>query len=149
MRRGGGARDLPPGDPRQRMLTPPEILEPIRELLGGIALDPCTEADNPTGAERFFTIEDDGLAQLWDFRNVYCNPPYGRARKRWVERCAVEGRDRAVLLLIPSHTEVELVQRFAAVRKNGRRETASHGSVLLSSIDLSPLRHLGVVMGRR
>ena len=164
MRRGGGARDLPEGDLRQRMLTPPEILEPIRELLGGIALDPCTEADNPTRAERWYSPPLDGCAMPWDARNVYCNPPYGRVRRRWVEKCIREGRDRAVVLLIPAHTEVELVQlalrefdsalfiegrlRFGLVRANGRRETASHGSVLLSSVDLAPLRSLGVVMRR-
>ena len=35
---------------RQAMATPPYVLEPIRSLLGGIGLDPCTDPDNPTGA---------------------------------------------------------------------------------------------------
>jgi hypothetical protein len=39
---------------RQRMLTPPYVLEPVRKLLGGIGLDPCTEPDNPTGAFQFY-----------------------------------------------------------------------------------------------
>lgn len=42
-------RRRPDSHARQAMLTPPYVLEPIRELLGGIGLDPCTEPDNPTG----------------------------------------------------------------------------------------------------
>lgn len=162
MRRGGGARYAEENDPRQRQLTPPDVLEPVRDLLGGIALDPCTEPGNPTGAERWYAPPVDGCAEPWDARNVYCNPPYGRARQRWVEKCISTSRARPVVLLIPAHTEVELVQRamrsfasacfvagrlrFALVRANGRRETASHGSVLLSSIDLAPLTRIGTVV---
>ena len=49
-RRRGGNHD------RQRMLTPAYVLEPIRGLLGGIGLDPCTEPDNPTGAKKFYAL---------------------------------------------------------------------------------------------
>ena len=46
-----------PGDhDRQRMLTPDYVLEPIRQLLCGIDLDPCTESDNPTRARRFYAL---------------------------------------------------------------------------------------------
>lgn len=54
---------------------------------GQIALDPCTTADNPTKAKRFFTPAEDGLAQDWTTDGVlWCNPPYGRELKHWAEK---------------------------------------------------------------
>lgn len=163
-RRGGGARYLSHDHDRQRRLTPPEILEPVRELLGGIDLDPCTEPDNPTGARAFYCLPQDGLRKSWrGARTVWCNPPYGRARIPWVERCVLEGLERRVVLLIPSATETAPWQyamkradsavmlfgrlRFGIVRPTGQEETASHGSTLFGfGVDLSPLAALGVVV---
>lgn len=151
--------------PNQRQLTPPYILHPIAELLGGIDLDPCTEPDNPTGATRFYTPPQDGASLPWDARNVYCNPPYGEARNRWVDRCIEEGRNRPVALLIPAHTETATFQRalanctsvlfinsrvrFGLVRDNGRQEAASHGSALFGfGLDLTGITIPGIVMKR-
>lgn len=151
--------------PNQRQLTPPYILAPLAELLGGIDLDPCTEPDNPTGAARYYSPPQDGATLPWDARNVYCNPPYGEARKRWVERSIAEGQKRPVALLIPAHTETAPFQRalmncstvlfinarvrFGLVRENGRQEAASHGSALFGfGLDLSGLAIPGTVMTR-
>jgi len=147
---------------RQRQLTPAYVLEPIRSLLGGIGLDPCTEPNNPTRAERFYALPADGLELPWGGKSVFCNPPYGEARNRWVARCVASGDERPTVLLIPAHTETQTVQfalrecssvlfvqarlRFALVRENGRHEAASHGSVLFGfGVDLRPLSHLGAV----
>lgn len=156
--------------PRQSMLTPAYILEPIRHLLGGnIGLDPCTEPDNPTLAEAWISLPEDGCTASWDYNSVFCNPPYGEARDRWVERCIVEGHKRPVVLLIPSHTDTRTFQRaatactsvllirgrlkFGALRPKGReqggriQEAASHGSAVFGfGIDVSPLRDFGVPM---
>lgn len=150
---------------RQAMLTPSYVLEPIRELLGGIGLDPCTEPDNPTGAAQFYHLPSDGCALPWEAATVFCNPPYGEARDRWVKRCIIEGRVRKVVLLIPAHTETRTFQRaleacssvlffrarlrFGVLRENRRQEAASHGSALFGfKVDLSPLGDLGVPMVR-
>jgi hypothetical protein len=54
-------RNRPESHARQRMLTPDHVLRPIRRLLGGTTgLDPCTEPDNPTDAERWYAPPDDG-----------------------------------------------------------------------------------------
>lgn len=54
---------------------------------GQIALDPCTTADNPTNAKRFYTPAEDGLAQDWTTDGVlWCNPPYGRELKHWAAK---------------------------------------------------------------
>lgn len=156
-------RRRPDHHARQAMLTPGYVLEPVRELLGGIGLDPCTEPDNPTGAAKWYSLPDDGCAMPWDAETVWCNPPYGEARDRWVDRCIAEGEQRKVLLLIPAHTETRTFQRalgactsvllvrarlrFGVLRENGRQEAASHGSALFGfGVDLSPLRELGTVL---
>ncbi len=149
----------------QRQLTPPYVLEPIREALGGIALDPCTEPDNPTGAAEFYTAEDDGASQSWsEFASIFVNPPYCKAREKWVRRCieAAEGGARVVLLM-PSHTDTRLFHgalagashvvfikgrvKFGILRDNGRQEAASHPSCLIcwNMPTADALRALGVV----
>lgn len=157
-------RRRPDGHARQAMLTPEYVLEPVRSLFGGqIDLDPCTDPDNPTRAHRFYSLPSDGCALPWDADNVFCNPPYGLARDRWVERCVSEGKERPVVLLIPAHTETRIFQyalqecrsvlfvcarlRFGVLRENRRQEAASHGSAIFGfGIDVEPLSPLGVVM---
>lgn len=158
-------RRRPESHARQAMLTPGYVLEPIRELLGGIGLDPCTEPDNPTGAAAFYCLPQDGAELPWNATSVFCNPPYGEARGRWVERCIVEGLSRPVILLIPAHTETRIAQRalttcdgvvfvnarlrFGVLRENRRQEAASHGSMILGfGVNVRPLSALGVVMAR-
>ena len=150
--------------PNQRQLTPPYVLEPVREALGGIDLDPCTEPDNPTSAARFFTAEGDGAAEPWDARSIYVNPPYSKARERWVDRCIeAAGSGSRVVLLIPSHTDTRLFHKaiasashvvfikgrvkFGVLRKNRRQEAASHPSCLIcwNLPDPTPLTHLGAI----
>lgn len=156
-------RRRPDSHARQAMLTPPYLLEPVRELLGVIGLDPCTEPDNPTKAEQFYCLPTDGCSQPWDAATVWCNPPYGEARDRWVDRCIAEGAERKVLLLIPAHTETRTFQRalqactsvlliksrlrFGVLRDNGRQEAASHGSALFGfGVDVSPLAAMGTIL---
>lgn len=57
--------------------TPEYILDYVRKV-GSIELDPCTTADNPVGATRYFTAEDNGLNRRWGKGLVFVNPPYGR-----------------------------------------------------------------------
>lgn len=53
---------------------------------------------------RYFTREDDGLAQSWDNEIVWCNPPYGRTIRHWVEK-ASKTQGGAVVMLIPARTD--------------------------------------------
>lgn len=154
--------------PMQRQLTPDYVLDPVREALGGIELDPCTEPDNPCGAERFYTPPTDGAAEPWDAATIYVNPPYSKARERWVQRCihAATAGSRVVLLM-PSHTDTRLFHRaaqtashvvfikgrvkFGVLRDNGRQEAASHPSCLIAwnLTDVEPLAPLGLVWDLR
>lgn len=69
-------------------------------------LDPCATAENHK-CPRYFTKEDNGLAQNWGGYNVFCNPPYGRAIKEWVRKCSEEAKKPGtlVVLLIPARTD--------------------------------------------
>ncbi len=156
-------RRMPDEHNRQRWLTPAYVLEPVREAMGGIELDPCTESDNPTRAVQYYCLPQDGCSLPWEAATVFCNPPYGEARERWVKRCIEEGKRRKVVLLMPSHTETRISQaamqaatsvlfvrarlRFGIPRANGIEEAASHGSVLFGfGVDLGALSALGTVM---
>ena len=153
-------------DPRNVVLTPAYVLEPIRAALGGvIGLDPCTEPDNPTGAERWYALPTNGLAEPWDAESVYCNPPYGAARVPWIRRCielGQTGRYR-VALLIPAETDTPIVQGVLAgadavtlihgrlvwggSRPNGRAVAQGRGSMVATwGADVDPLAELGVTM---
>ena len=66
----------PPPDNARR--TPFEIVELARLVLGRIDLDPASdyEANKTVKAHKYYTREDDGLAQEW-YGKVFLNPPGG------------------------------------------------------------------------
>lgn len=69
-------------------------------------LDPCANDDNHKCA-KYYTEQQDGLAQDWGGQIVFCNPPYGRAIGAWVKKCYEESRkpDTLVVMLIPARTD--------------------------------------------
>ncbi len=136
--------------PSQTWFTPAYVLDRVRDDFGGdIDLDPCTTADNPVGAYRWFTPTEDGLSTSWDNAgSVFVNPPYSKAREPWVNKCIAAGdRGQAVILLIPAATDTRIFQKAAAsaseivfikgrvkfgvLRPNRRQVAASHPSALL------------------
>lgn len=72
--------------------TPAEYIELAREAMGGIDLDPagCEFAQPTVRATRYYTQEDDGLAQPWSGR-VWLNPPYSKGLiDRFVDKVCAE-----------------------------------------------------------
>lgn len=61
--------------------TPSRYIEAAREVMGGIDLDPasCELANQTVKATRFYTAQDNGLAQEW-YGNVWLNPPFGTTK---------------------------------------------------------------------
>jgi ParB family chromosome partitioning protein len=94
----------------QEWYTPPEYIEAARQVLGSIGLDPASSsfAQQTVQADRYFTIEDDGLTQPWSGR-VWLNPPYaaelvGKFTHKLCEH-VLSGDVPAALLLTNNATE--------------------------------------------
>jgi len=102
--------------------TPPEYLNLTRTVLGDIDLDPAsnTTAQEWIKAGQFYGKEDDGLAQPWAGR-VWCNPPYGKFSRLFMERGLQFYKDGAVTacIFLVNRTGaawyVDLAQQFDAV----------------------------------
>jgi len=63
--------------------TPEAIIQKVKEVLGGIDLDPasCEYAQQKVNAKKYYTKDDDGLSKSWSGR-VFLNPPYGMPKIR-------------------------------------------------------------------
>ena len=73
----GNSPHLAQGTGNEGWYTPDDLMDLVRAVLGEIDLDPASndDAQQRVGAARYFTKDDDGLAQQWEGR-VYLNPPY-------------------------------------------------------------------------
>jgi phage N-6-adenine-methyltransferase len=121
--------------------TPQDFFDTVNARFN-FTLDVCATPENAK-CERFYTKEQDGLAQPWTGR-VWCNPPYGRVIGHWVKRArqAVEsGEAEVVVCLVPSRTDTAWWHRWAIraeveflegrLRFGGGGNSAPFGSVLL------------------
>ena len=72
----------------------------------GFDLDPCALPSNAK-CDRFFTPEEDGLAQNWGGAKVFCNPPYGKDISKWVRKSYEESKkpNTLVVMLLPARTD--------------------------------------------
>ena len=67
-------------------------------------LDVCATSDNAKCA-RFFTKEEDGLAQVWG-GVCWMNPPYGRSISHWMRKAYESSIGGAtVVCLVPARTD--------------------------------------------
>jgi phage N-6-adenine-methyltransferase len=62
--------------------------------------------DGNAVVDRFLTHDVDALTQSWAGERVFCNPPYGRALDRWLEKAVLEAQDRGalVVMVLPART---------------------------------------------
>ncbi len=97
--------------------TDPETFAQLARELGPFDLDPCATHENAK-CSRYFTRDEDGLAQEWPGR-VWLNPPYGRhgggigawMRKAWE---ASQTTADLVVCLIPARTDTAWWHDYAA-----------------------------------
>jgi phage N-6-adenine-methyltransferase len=76
-------------------------------------LDPCATRENAK-CPRFFTRDDDGLAQDWSDDVVFMNPPYGAMISRWMWKAHISARKGAtVVCLVPARTDTAWWHNYA------------------------------------
>lgn len=71
-------------------------------------LDSAASNENAK-CRRYFTEVTNGLKQSWDVGGaVFCNPPYGREIKKWVEKAYEQAKKGIkIVLLIPARTDTK------------------------------------------
>jgi len=83
--------------------TPQDLFDRL-DAVHGFTLDVCASADNAKCA-RFYTKEQDGLAQEWT-GTCWMNPPYGREIGRWMSKAVQSARSGAIVVcLVPARTD--------------------------------------------
>ncbi len=97
------SHSVPPSERNDRWLSPRHIVD----ALGPFDLDPCGAPDHHLATKTYLLENgDDGLVDPWEGM-VYCNPPYGRHQRPWVERMVEHNNG---ILLIPVATGTKLWQ---------------------------------------
>lgn len=84
-----------------------ETPQPLFDLLHAefeFTLDVCATPATAKCA-KFFTPQQDGLAQAWGADVCWLNPPYGREIGRWMEKAVRWGRHTTVVCLVPARTD--------------------------------------------
>lgn len=94
--------------------TPSKYVDLVKRFYGGeIDLDPCSNHESIVGAKvEFVYPQKDGLEELWNYNNIYVNPPYGRCKetktsiKDWFKRCYESNSiyNSEVIALVPVAT---------------------------------------------
>jgi len=104
--------------------TPEKYIRAVRKVLGNIELDPasCELGNLVVQAERIYTLQQNGLAHLWQAETLYINPPYGRTGHRsnqeiWSCKLIAEyeaGNVGEAILLVNANTETTWFQRLCS-----------------------------------
>lgn len=120
--------------------TPAQYIEAAREVMGVIDLDPASNdfANETVKAEKYYSEEDDGLAQEW-FGNIWLNPPYSTELiRKFADKLSESAFEQAVVL-VNNATETawfeKLVSRASAIvfnkgRIKYRKRDGEHGAPL-------------------
>jgi phage N-6-adenine-methyltransferase len=110
-------RDLSPlmSSESDQWNTPKAVVELVKQMLGEIDLDPCSndgKANVP--AKKVYRREDDGLQEKWKGR-VYMNPPYGDVVGDWVSKLIAEyeaGNVKEAIALVAARVDTKWFQTF-------------------------------------
>lgn len=103
---------------KQDWETPQALFDELDSVFH-FTLDPCSTHENAK-CERHYTVDEDGLTQSWEGETVFCNPPYDRASKHWLRKCAEEARHAKVVALLPARTDVAAFHDYIYKRENVR-----------------------------
>jgi phage N-6-adenine-methyltransferase len=91
--------------------TPQDLFD-LLDSEFGFDLEVCASVENAK-CRRFFTAEDDGLAQTWT-GVCWMNPPYGRDIVAWMKKAWESSLDGAtVVCLVPARTDTGWWWKYA------------------------------------
>lgn len=88
--------------------TPPELFKTLNDEFH-FTLDACAQPWNAK-CKKFFTPQDDGLAQSWAGETVFCCPPSGIVEyRKWTKKALEESRHKGtiVVMLLPVSTDTQ------------------------------------------
>ena len=84
--------------------TPQELFDELdREF--EFQIDVCAKTEN-TKCIDWFSPEENGLEQNWNYRRCWMNPPYGREIGKWVKK-ASQIQGGVVVCLLPARTDTK------------------------------------------
>lgn len=84
--------------------TPRELFDWLN-LRFGFTLDPCCLPETAL-CPKYYTPQENGLAQPWRGERVFMNPPYGRNIGQWIAKAESEAhRGALVVALVPARTD--------------------------------------------
>ncbi len=84
--------------------TPPDLFNRYNDRYR-FEVDVCALPSNAK-CDRYFTPDDDGLAQDWAPMRCWMNPPYGKGIDAWMRKAFEESqRGALVVCLVPSRTD--------------------------------------------
>lgn len=96
------------GRDRDDWETPKDLFRKYDEKYH-FTIDVCA-SDQTAKCARYYTKEQNALAQDWNGERCWCNPPYGHIIKEFVKK-AVESKALTVLL-IPARTDTKLFHKY-------------------------------------
>lgn len=87
--------------------TPKDFFDVLNDKFG-FTRDVCATAENRK-CDKFFSLDEDGLAQSWSGDRCWMNPPYGREIVKWVAKAHAELVENGVLTvgLLPARTDTK------------------------------------------
>jgi hypothetical protein len=118
-----------------RRYTTPETMDLCMRLAGVNGWDLDVAADKESHcAPRWFDVTQDGLAQRWDARRIWCNPPFSDIEpwlsKAWRQICEC---DVIAMLLPANRTEQPWWQELVESCRDGRWVSREHRLALVRS----------------
>lgn len=98
--------------------TLPEYVHQLEDRFGKFTLDVAAAPHN-TKCDRFFTKEQNGLAQSWANEQIWCNPPFSDIEP-WVRKAWREFEDtRGIVMILPANrTEQTWWQKLVEPRRD-------------------------------
>lgn len=123
--------------------TPPQLFAALHREFS-FTIDLAADESNALCA-RFYGPNEDSLLQDWSAERGFCNPPYGRLQRFFVEKAVIESqRGATIVMLLPVRTESILWQeqifkhasevRFLRGRLRFGGEDGSHGAPFGSAV---------------